>query len=88
MPTVPSNAFQFYNTTVDGLNLVTRGLAFEWGGQSASGFGTVYITAVGLNTDGLVLGLGDFWEYAPAAEALSWNNEDTGAETITWTVVS
>ncbi len=66
MPT-PSNAFQFYNTGLEGLNLVTRGLVYEYDGTSVE-----YITGVGLVTGGLVYGLGDFWKFADNAQTISW----------------
>lgn len=70
MPT-PNNAYRFYHTAIDGLNLVSKGLVYEYDGTA-----TEYVTGIGLVTEGLVYGTGDFWMYA--------DNE----QTITWTLVN
>lgn len=68
----PSNSFRFFHVGIEGLNLVTRGLAYEYSGVTMSGFTTVYVTGVGLVTQGLVFGLGDFWQYADDPQDAGW----------------
>lgn len=75
MPQAPQpfadNSFRFY-VSVDGINLVTHGAAYEYiQGQK------FYITPIGTLTQGLVYGQGDFWQY--------WDL--TNQKSITWTMV-
>ncbi len=65
-----SKAFQF-TVKVDGISLVTRGLAQEWPVPP-----TFFLTSLGLVTNGLVVGKGDFWQYADIAVDPGWVVDD------------
>lgn len=61
---------------VDGVNLVTRGLAFGYDGGTATASTAFFITPTGLETFGLAAAAWDFWQ---------WVND---VQTITWTLVN
>lgn len=66
MPT-PNNAYRFYHSAVEGLNLATEGLVYEYNSTDVE-----YLTGIGLVTEGLVYGTGDFWQYADDAQTITW----------------
>lgn len=78
MPAASGTAFKFY-VTVDGYAVLTEGLVYSWSN-------TVYITPIGLLTDGLVVGEGDFWQYADAPGNASWANAEN-PQNANWTYV-
>lgn len=65
-----SKAFQFV-VKIDGVAVVTQGLAQEWALPP-----TFFITQTGLLTQGLVVGKGDFWQWADASSNAGWVEAD------------
>lgn len=63
----PSNSFQLYYTGIEGLNLVTRGLVYEYDTTTVE-----FITPLGLVTQGLVFGTWDQWSYADNPANAGW----------------
>jgi len=64
-------AFQF-NVAVDGLALLTQGQLLEWDAPSHA-----FISPLGLMTRGLLIGLGDQWQYSDSPEEICWESDDT-----------
>jgi len=69
---VSYRSFEEY-VTLDGLALVTKGIAYE---EWANSIPQSFITPTGLATFGFVIGLGDFWRYAEVIGNAHWKNVD------------
>ncbi len=63
-------SYQF-SVDTDGIAVSTNGVAFEW-----NTFSTLFITPLGLMTRGLVVGLGDQWQYSESAGDPGWVVDD------------
>lgn len=72
-------AFQF-NVDVDGVAVCTFGSALEWVLPP-----TFFITPLGLLTRGLIIGLGDQWQYDDDSTSPSWTSADSSTDPG-WTV--
>ena len=72
-------AFRFYQAQIDGLCVVSRGMAYEYNGTSYE-----YLTGIGLESGGLVYGLADFWKYADNPQTIYWQNVDTIPKSTTY----
>lgn len=67
-------AFQFY-AIPDGLALTTHGFAYGWLGSTTTPIAK-YITPLGLLTNGLAVGLADFWDYSETISSANWQVSD------------
>lgn len=67
-------AFQFY-ARPDGLALTTQGLVYSWIGSTTVPI-YQYLTPIGLLTQGLVIGEGDFWHYGESIGIAGWTRAD------------
>lgn len=65
-----SKAFQFV-VEIDGIAVVTKGLAQEWPIPP-----TFFLTPLALVTNGLIVGKGDFWQYADTPADAGWVEAD------------
>jgi hypothetical protein len=67
-------AFQF-NVDIDGAALATAGLVLEWVLPP-----TFFITPLGLLTRGLIIGLGDQWQYDDDSTSPAWASADSSTD--------
>lgn len=64
-------AYQF-TVRIDPLALLTEGFVYEYDYPNT----TEYVTPLGLETGGLVVGYGDFWHYVEVISNANWVDVD------------